>query len=275
MNKKTENKNLDIMQLIRLYKKNNNLAFKSKLPLSKFIKIENIFNNIEIDEIITLNKIINDDSLDGNNISLFYDIKYFGINNPGLERLRRVTSDALASKIIRSTNNMLISLIKFYQHRYLMIKETETTLRNIFNRILSYEAKSFNHEFWYIFRTNICFKYIEAGPDKPFEKLTYEQEEYLKYSVKKVIDEMVSYKDANLSNELFIFKLQLYQVLLRSIFVLCNNDELMIYFNDYYNELLNDDSEIKKIISSAFIAIYTDQKKIKLSYANTPKKVDL
>lgn len=266
-----------IMRLIKIYNDINNLPLESQIMFPKYLKGESLlFAKLDINDLIALNKIFNDDNLDENNNSLFYDIKNYEKYTPGLERLKRKISDTLASKTINSKNCLGVLLISFYQNNYLLIKELNFMIKSIFSKILDYEADNLNPKAIYSFCLNIHLKYFEQKNNQcNYKKLTYEQEIYLKSLVKKIIDEMISYKNADLSDELVSFKLQLYQILLRSIFILSDDYQLMIYYDKYYNDLLDDENPIRDIISAAFIANYDDQKKINLSNLNTPKKVDL
>ncbi len=69
------NKKLSIMQLVSIYKDISKLPINSQKIFSKYID-DLLLDETRLDEIIELNKIINDDTLDGSNLSLFYAIAY-------------------------------------------------------------------------------------------------------------------------------------------------------------------------------------------------------
>lgn len=166
------------------------------------------------------------------------------------------------------------------KQQYLLKEKIEEMIRLIFLNILTDEASIIDDkilkESLACLGINISFKYrIDPAEKKQHRrhvrtflkntissnKEAYFHRQYLDELIIKIIDTLLSMSDEDLVSDYYHAKSIALTILLRSIFVIINNYEELIPYEEYYNKMEQRETRAKKMVREAFIKHYEDSQK--------------
>lgn len=250
-NKIMKTKIEELANLAKLAKKS---LIQGKNGINIFLEYLNYetrwLKNLTSYQSIIFNKFLNNDELTPP--LLIDDIASIDNRNIIIERISRKISDLIADS---PTENMSIEgiLLDCLKNNYKQLSSINTKLRYIFNSLCNDQT----------FLNEQRFIYMEYINKHPNIKNSPEDIAYCYALTKLIIDRLVSYKDDELNNSIISRIINNYLILLRSIFLLVNNYDILITFEEYYNQVITE-PKIKNLIKNAFIENYYDTKKLKL-----------
>lgn len=244
-----------IDELIDLAKLGQKALEKSKNDLSFLIEYFNFENKwlegIDANCAIFINKYLNNDEL--NCLLLINDIATLNNRSIISERIKRKIADIIANcpSNVLGFEDILLDCIKDKYKKLSIINEK---LRYVFGLLC--EDKDFLYEQRFIY-----MECINKSPN--IKDLSFEEIEYCYILAKLIIDRLKAYNDSDLNNIETFRIINNYLILLRSIFIIVNNYDILIAFEEYYNKVLTN-LKIKELVKNAFISNYEDEKRLGL-----------
>ena len=266
--------------LINLYKLTSTgyiLKFKEPNEFKNFYQPnENkLYNNLEdIKEIIdTLEEKYNVKNI----YSIEEDIKNIMEINPVIRRINSKLQRIFYNKKQPNSDRHTNVIFDAFREQFLMIDYIETKIRTFFYHLLSNHLKASNGqaEIYHATLKIISDELIFINDD---ERLLFDIEinynpiyldqnnvtefmnNYLIDLVKKILLNVTSYTDLDLEdNNNYAYAIS-YQILLRSIFLILDDNTILAYLNEYFNSIkIENNTIINGIITTAFIANYSDE----------------
>lgn len=174
-------------------------------------------------------------------------------------------------------NRIFLSTIK---QQFYLTEKIEAKIRQIFLLILSEETNEIDDNIIASLLANlginITFKYRlddntfsqHKKSVKSFFKISLSSNKkesfyrtYLDDLIIKTIDTLLTLTDEDLASDYYYSKGIALTVLLRAIFILINNYEELIQYEEYYNEKEPHETRAKKMLREAFIRHYEDSQK--------------
>ena len=266
--------------LINLYKLTSTgyiLKFKEPSQFKSYYQPnENrLYNNIEdIKEIIdTLEEKYNIKNI----YSIEEDLKNIMEINPVIRRINSKLQRIFYNQKQPNSNSETNIIFNAFREQFLMTDYIETKIRTFFYHLLSNHLKAstgqeelyhatlkiisdelifINDDERLLFDTKIDYRPIYLDQNNVTEFMN----EYLINSVKNILLTIINYTDIDLDDSNNYAYAISYQILLRSIFLIIDDNTILAYLNEYYNSIkIENNTIINGIITTAFIANYRDE----------------
>lgn len=241
-----------------------------------------LYNNLEdVKEIIdTLEEKYNVKNI----YSIEEDIKNIMEINPVIRRINSKLQRIFYNKKQPNSDRHTNVIFDAFREQFLMIDYIETKIRTFFYHLLSNHLKASNGqaEIYHATLKIISEELIFINDDERLlfdTKINYNpiyldqnnvmkfMNDYLINLVKNILLTVINYTDTDLENNNNYAYAISYQILLRSIFLIIDDNTLLAYLNEYFNSIkIDNNSIINGIITTSFIANYRDEidyKKIK------------
>lgn len=220
--------------------------------LIEYLSYENRWlSSLTPNQSIIFNKVLNNDELSCQ--LLIDDIASLNNRNIIIKRISRKLADLITNS---PTENISIGgiLLDCLKYNYKQLSSINEKLRYTFNSLCN--DKEFLDEQRFIY-TECISKIPDIKNNRP-EDITYYYD-----LAKLIIDRLATYNDNELSDISINRIINSYLVLLRSVFIIVDNYDILITFEEYYNQVIKEE-KIKNLIKNAFIANYYDAKRLKL-----------
>lgn len=241
-----------------------------------------LYNNIE--DVKDIINILEDKYHVKNIYSIEEDLKNIMDLNPVIRRINSKLQRIFYNKKQSNSNTKTNIIYDAFREQFLMIDYIETKIRTFFYYLLTNHLKASNgqeeiyHETLRIISEELIF--INDDERLLFDtKINYNpiyldqnnvmkfMNDYLINLVKNILLTVINYTDTDLENNNNYAYAISYQILLRSIFLIIDDNTLLAYLNEYFNSIkIDNNSIINGIITTSFIANYRDEidyKKIK------------
>lgn len=231
---------------------------------------ENLFDNLTIKEledfIDEANKYVSNTET-----SLISDLTDAYSYNATIERIIFLLNIKLYTKLDHCVNENK-ALFNALRQRYFIISDFEYDLRKVFLSLLSKhidasDKMSNNYLFTLkCLKVNLNKKYTLYS-DNPFKEhingiKSYDYEYFINQYLDKMITNILimlsSLTDNQLENEQAYAIAMSYQILLRSLFIILDDYKRLADYEEYYLNIIGNNTIAKSIIRSAFVSNYHD-----------------
>jgi len=227
--------------------------------------------------------------------NILEDILNINLEKAVLGNIYQNLKQKLYSRIITySGNYFCASLINALREQYYLVQQIEKTIRETFIGMLEETINSCNGKFLkeelkrhltvilckYAINEKDLIQYeknaqIIIAQNISSQAISIFNSFYIDSLIKRSIDTLLSMPDDILISDKEYAKAICIQLLLRSIFMIIDDYQKLIPYEEYYNKKASEETTTKKMIREAFILHYNDSKNDKLKTLVKNKIIDL
>lgn len=272
-----KNISTDLNSLFKIIKKNYIYKLKNGNECSTLTKAEKLFySNMPLKDSSIFVSICDDEIY--SNDSIYSDIEKINTKKEiEFERmLFNIRMNFYIKSDCRSNDLFTKKLFSSLKNSYFITSLLEYKIRNVFSYLLKKHLKAsenMSKEYLEVLKNlqrDLTFKYhIEIPESYEFineylknncESYDYDNfvNNYLDKMIMNIINYLLNISDEMYENDIIYAKGIAYQILLRSLFIIINDYNILAYYEQIYNDLEKNETIGKSIIKTAFISNYTD-----------------